>query len=164
MYHNFFIHSSVFFFSFIFISWRLITSQHCSGFCHTLTWISHGVTCIPHPDPPSHLPLHLIVDRHLGCIHVLALVNGVAMHVGVHVSFSILVSSKETRLTFYWDKLLFFCDSAFNTHLEWNIFGEIRIILYRCIRSLRRPLIRNIMTKIKKQTWKKQKSLRRIED
>ena len=32
------------FFSFIYISWRLITSQHCSGFCHTLTWISHGVT------------------------------------------------------------------------------------------------------------------------
>ena len=28
------------FFSFIFISWRLITSQHFSGFCHTLTWIS----------------------------------------------------------------------------------------------------------------------------
>ena len=25
------------FFSFIFISWWLITSQHCSGFCHTLT-------------------------------------------------------------------------------------------------------------------------------
>ena len=44
----------------IFISWRLITSQHCSGFCQTLTWISHGVTCIPHPDPPSHLPLHPI--------------------------------------------------------------------------------------------------------
>ena len=40
-----------FFFSFIFISWRLITSQHFSGFCHTLTWVSHGVTCIPHPDP-----------------------------------------------------------------------------------------------------------------
>ena len=48
-----------FFFSFIFITWRLIT-LHCSGFCHTLTWISHGVTCIPHPDPPSHLPLHPI--------------------------------------------------------------------------------------------------------
>ena len=26
-----------FFFSFIFISWRLITLQYCSGFCHTLT-------------------------------------------------------------------------------------------------------------------------------
>ena len=44
--------------SFIFISWRLITLQYCSGFCHTLTWISHGFTCIPHPDPPSHLPLY----------------------------------------------------------------------------------------------------------
>ena len=46
-----------FFFSFMFISWRLITSQHFSGFCHTLTRISHGVTGIPHPDPTSHLPL-----------------------------------------------------------------------------------------------------------
>ena len=47
-------------FYFIFISWRLITLQYCSGFCHTLTWISHGFTCIPHPDPPSHLSLHPI--------------------------------------------------------------------------------------------------------
>ena len=47
-------------FSFIFISWRLITSQRFSGFCHTLTWISHGVTCIPHPYSPSHLPLYPI--------------------------------------------------------------------------------------------------------
>ena len=30
----------------------------CSEFCHTLKWISHGFTCVPHPDPPSHLPLH----------------------------------------------------------------------------------------------------------
>ena len=42
-----------FFFSFIFISWRLITLQYCSGFCHTLTWISHGFTCVPHPIPPG---------------------------------------------------------------------------------------------------------------
>ena len=47
-------------FLFIFISWRLITLQYCSGFCHTLTWISHGFTCIPHPDRPSHLPPHPI--------------------------------------------------------------------------------------------------------
>ena len=50
----------VFFFPFIFISWRLITLQYCSGFCHTLTWISHGFTRVPHPDPPSRLPLHPI--------------------------------------------------------------------------------------------------------
>ena len=27
---------ALFFFPFIFISWRLITLQYCSGFCHTL--------------------------------------------------------------------------------------------------------------------------------
>ena len=33
--------------------------QYCSGFCHTLTRISHGCTCIPHPEPPpTSLPLH----------------------------------------------------------------------------------------------------------
>ena len=48
------------FFPFIFISWKLITLQYCSGFCHTLTWISHGFPCVPHPYPPSHLPLHPI--------------------------------------------------------------------------------------------------------
>ena len=35
------------FFPFIFISLRLITLQYCSGFCHALTWISHGFTCVP---------------------------------------------------------------------------------------------------------------------
>ena len=33
---------------------------YCSGFCHTLKWISHVFTCVPHPDPPSHIPLHPI--------------------------------------------------------------------------------------------------------
>ena len=44
----------------IFISWRLITSQHFSEFCHTLTWISHGVNMcspsrspLPPPSPPD---------------------------------------------------------------------------------------------------------------
>ena len=44
---------SFFFFPFIFISWRLITLQYCSGFCHTLAWISHGFTCVL----PSWTPL-----------------------------------------------------------------------------------------------------------
>ena len=46
--------------SFFNISWRVITLQYCSGFCHTLTWISHGSTCVPHSDPPSRLPPHPI--------------------------------------------------------------------------------------------------------
>ena len=31
-----------FFFKWIYFNWRLITLQYCSGFCHTLTWISHS--------------------------------------------------------------------------------------------------------------------------
>ena len=42
---------NLFFFPFIFISWRLIILQYCSGFCHILTWISYGFTCVPHPEP-----------------------------------------------------------------------------------------------------------------
>ena len=52
IYYIFFLFS----FSFIFISWRLNTLQYCSGFCHTLTWINHGFTCIPYPDPPLPPP------------------------------------------------------------------------------------------------------------
>ena len=44
--------------------------QYCGGFCHTLTWISHGCTCVPHPEPPSHLPPHPIPQ---GCPSVPAL-------------------------------------------------------------------------------------------
>ena len=33
-------------------------------FCHTLTWIHHGCTWVPNPEPPSHLPPHIISLDH----------------------------------------------------------------------------------------------------
>ena len=54
----------------LYFNWRLIISQYCGGFCHTLTWISHGCTCVPHPEPLSPLPPHPILQ---GCPSALAL-------------------------------------------------------------------------------------------
>ena len=37
--------------------------------------------------------IHSFVDGHLGCFHVLAIVNSASMNNGIHVSISVLVFS-----------------------------------------------------------------------
>ena len=56
---------ALYFLKFIYFNWRLIILKYFGGFCHTLTWISHRCTCVPHPEPPSHLLPHPIPQGHL---------------------------------------------------------------------------------------------------
>ena len=44
---------------FLYFNWKMITIQHCDGFCCTSTLVSHRYTCVqhilqssPHPSPP----------------------------------------------------------------------------------------------------------------
>ena len=45
---------------FIFLTNYLLYFAILYWFCHSLTWIRHECTCVPHPEPPSHLPPHPI--------------------------------------------------------------------------------------------------------
>ena len=53
---------AMFFLFFVFVFFFYFTILY--WFCHTSTCIRHGCTCVPHPEPPSHLPLHTIPLGH----------------------------------------------------------------------------------------------------
>jgi len=55
-------------FSFFLFIYLFLEANYCTilyWFCHTLTWIHHGCTCVPHPEPPSALLPHTIPLGHL---------------------------------------------------------------------------------------------------
>ena len=46
----------LFFFNLFFFNFTLFYFTILYWFCHTSTWIRHGYTHVPNPEPPSHLP------------------------------------------------------------------------------------------------------------
>ena len=106
-------------FSFFFLSFFLSLFFYCSGFCHTLKWISHGFTCVPHPDPPSHLPLPLGLPSAPGLSAVSCIQPGLVIcftldniHVSMLFSWNIPPSPSptESKRLFYTSVSLFlFC-------------------------------------------------------
>ena len=104
----------LFFNLFIDFNWRLIILQYCSGFCHTLTWISHGCTCVSHSEPPSYLTPHPIP---LGCprapalsalFHALNLDWSSISHMVIYTFQCYSLKSSHPRLFPHSPKNLFF--------------------------------------------------------
>ena len=82
-------------------NWRLITLQYHGGFCHTSTWISHGCTCVPHPEPPSHLSPHPIPQGHPSAPALSALSHaltwtGDLFHIWYYTCFNDILSNHPT--------------------------------------------------------------------
>ena len=88
----------------IYFNRRLITLQYCGGFCHTLTWLSHGCTYVP---PIQNIPQLHPYTILLGCprapalsalLHASNLHWSSILHMVIY-NFNAILSNRHT-LTF----------------------------------------------------------------
>ena len=54
----------LFFSFFLFFNFTIFCFTMLYWFCHKSTWICHGCTCVPYPEPASHLPPHTLSLGH----------------------------------------------------------------------------------------------------
>ena len=104
----------------IYFNWRLITLPYCGSFCHTLTWISDGCTCVPHPEPPSSLPPHLIPQGHpraqwaLSTLSHASNLDWQSIHICKYTWFNAILSNHPTLAFSHRDMILdvnvYFCN------------------------------------------------------
>ena len=84
----------------IYFNWRLITFHYCSGFCHTLTWVSHGCIALQCCDSFCDIMkwISFVVVQRLSCVWLCATPWTVACQALLSMGFS----RQE-----YWSGLLF---------------------------------------------------------
>ena len=105
-------------------------------FCHIMTWIRHGCTCVPPPEPPCQLPPHPIPldgargwssqctspEHHVSCIEPgLAIHSTYNIHVSMPFSQTILpfpLPTKSKRLFYTSVSLLLSCIQGYCYHLS----------------------------------------------
>ena len=69
--------------------------------------------------------IHSSADGHLGCFHVLAIINSAEMNIGVHVSLSILENiSKVKRQPSEWEKII--ANEATDKQLISKIYKQLK--------------------------------------
>ena len=125
---------------FVFLFFYLFFFLICSEFCHTLEWNSHGFTCVPHPDPRSHLPLHPLplgfpsapgssaCLMHMMTFWMKTICHIVQLRGSLHCKCLCNQERSEMwNMTFYiWGELLFKCSrkTAFCQYYLWEDIEE----------------------------------------
>ena len=125
-------------------------------FCHTLTWIFHGCTWVPNPEPPSHHPPHpsLWVSQSTSTKHPVSCIKPRLaihfLHDSIHVSMPIsqILLLKCPGIIQWKCKLHISSFSLLYSSFSGDCRGEkledkteLRLILYAYFHSIRQVII-----------------------
>ena len=109
---------------------------------HSFLWLSNIPLCVcvyiyTHTHIHHSLFIHSSADRHLGCFHVLGIVNSAAMNTEVHVSFSVIVFSGYIPSSATWLPLntnTNVLSSQTSENFHWTLFpNNVHVqLVYEC--------------------------------